>query len=291
MAASVLLTLAAAELLARLLGWGGVVVFEPNDHWGFLMKPSQVVYTYGHPVRINSLGLRGAELCEPKPASTLRIVFVGDSVTYGGGRIPEERLFCRQFETRARREGIDAEVVNLAAPAWSPQNWWGYIEKHGLYDADIVVLVLPECDLARLFGTMDLGGHWDHAPPLRMQSLASKALSRFYHERLFARHRREEVIAANLNAMQHLVEGRENIAFLAVLIPSRVPSQPDEHLWSEFLSHLDDPLDLRQDLQDPSFFLDGSHLNAKGHAYVGEKIFEKLQSSRHGGIAQALSRR
>src|SRR5207244_4088085 len=39
----------------------------------------------GVPVAINSLGLRGDEISVPKPPRTVRIVAVGDSITFGYG--------------------------------------------------------------------------------------------------------------------------------------------------------------------------------------------------------------
>src|SRR4051812_42635807 len=103
LAASVVAGLALPEAAVRLAGWGEVVLFAPSDDWGFLMKPSQSASTYGHPVRINSLGFRGPELKTPKDPKTQRIVFIGDSVTYGGGRIPENKLFCRIVESHCRQ--------------------------------------------------------------------------------------------------------------------------------------------------------------------------------------------
>ena len=278
LACSVVVALAIAESAARLFGWGDVVLFVPNKDWGFLMKPSQVVYTYGQPVAINSLGLRGPELLQPKSSNSKRIVFIGDSVTYGGGRISEEQLFCRIIESRARDEGFNVEAVNVSAPAWSPQNWWGYVQKHGFYDADMVVLVLPECDLERRFSTMELGGHWDHAPHFRLESLARKVLSQFNHEQLTARLRVEDVIAANLSAVIGLQEKCNGIPFIVVLIPSGVPRPPDEEVWSKFTRELPNTLDLRWELQNPSFFMDGAHLSVAGHAFVADKIFDKIRT-------------
>ena len=75
LACSLVIVLAVAESTARLVGFGDVVLFVHNDDWGFLMKPSQVVYTYGVPVRINTLGLRGPEVHEPKPRHQTCLIY------------------------------------------------------------------------------------------------------------------------------------------------------------------------------------------------------------------------
>ena len=204
------------------------------------MRPSQTVYTYGHSVQINSLGLRGPELLDPKPADTTRIVFLGDSVTYGGGRIAESQLFCRIIEASGRNEGLNFESVNVSAPAWSPQNWWRYIEQNGLHDADIVVLVLPECDLDRAFGTLARGGHRQKVPRLRIVSFLMKLRAQFGGTEATDWSSVEESKSANLNAVTRLRQQCDSLKFLAVLVPSRVPQRPNEALWSPFLDQLPD---------------------------------------------------
>jgi lysophospholipase L1-like esterase len=282
MAVSVIFTVTIVEAAARLVGWGDVVLFTPHQEWGFLMKPSQVVYTYGLPVRINSLGLRGPELKQPKPPQTKRIVFIGDSVTYGGGRIGEQQLFCRIVESRLRGWGLTVEAVNLSAPAWSPQNWYAYVQKNGLYYADMVILVLPECDLTRVFSTVTRGGHSDHKPNLRISAFAMKVFSQFSEDKLAAKQRKGDVIAANLNAVIGLRNKCADIHFLSVLIPSAVPHEPDEKLWSLFMEHLTPAIDLRYELQDPSYFTDGYHLTVAGHALVAERLSDSVYSALQG---------
>ncbi|HEY6547771.1 MAG TPA: hypothetical protein VI589_07685, partial [Vicinamibacteria bacterium] len=126
-----LASIAAAVLLfeagAHGLGWGQVVEFVPDPHWGYLMRPSQTVWSFGLPVHINALGLRGPEVPALKGQGRSRVLFVGDSITYGGGRVAEEELFVRLFEADARQGRLEVEAVNLSAPGWSPQNWRAYL--------------------------------------------------------------------------------------------------------------------------------------------------------------------
>lgn len=284
LAASVIATLLGVEVCARLAGWGEIMEFVPDEDWGFLMRPSIVVHTYGHPVAINALGLRGPEVRDPKPPGTKRILFVGDSVTYGGSRIREEQLFCRIVESRGRGEGLNIEAVNLSAPAWAPQNWLEYVEKRGLHGADLVVLTLPECDLARPFASLDRAGFLERAPALRLMFLGVRFKTRFFQREVGPPQDRDEAIAANLKAVIRLREMCRSVPLIVLLVPSWVPQrsrQPalpkNDELWSLFTAELTGELDLRQELQDPAFFLDELHLSVKGHAYVGEKLFQRLR--------------
>jgi hypothetical protein len=281
LAGATVTVLAALEFVARVVGWGGMVEFEPSDDWGLLMRPRQRVWMYGVPVEINSMGLRGPELQNTKARGEKRVVFLGDSITYGGGRIGEKQLFCRVVEARARAEGISIESVNLSAPSWSPQNWIGYVNKRGLHDPDAVVPILPECDLSRGFSRMNQAGLREKAPMFRLQTLALRLRAMHFQARAGAEQSpsggRQKEVAANLSAIDHLKQKCRGIPLLVVLVPSEIPARPDKDLWPVYMPQLGELLDLREPLQDPKYFLDGVHLNVLGNEFVGERILPRLR--------------
>src|SRR5260370_1025014 len=78
---------------------------ESND-WGAFRLAQLCSQTrfIGVPVAINSLGLRGDEVSVPKPPRTIRIVAVGDSITFGYG-IPVEDTYAKILE-RCLNQGV-----------------------------------------------------------------------------------------------------------------------------------------------------------------------------------------
>jgi hypothetical protein len=122
---SIIVSLAVAESIARLVGWGDVVLFVRNDDWGFLMKPSQAVYTYGLPVRINSLGLRGPELQEPKPRNSQRMYYrrLGHEVIDSGECLSACRIKCAS-------RSVHVEAINVSN-SMVTQNSQTYVRKTG----------------------------------------------------------------------------------------------------------------------------------------------------------------
>lgn len=68
----------------------------------------------GVPVSINSLGLRGPEVSVPKPSHTVRIIGVGDSITFGYG-IAQEDTFLNVLQTKLNQPAngdLRYEVLN-----------------------------------------------------------------------------------------------------------------------------------------------------------------------------------
>lgn len=68
----------------------------------------------GVPIHINSLGMRGEEIAIPKPPKTVRILAVGDSITFGYG-IRLEDTYAKVLERRLNQESVNGtsyEVLN-----------------------------------------------------------------------------------------------------------------------------------------------------------------------------------
>ena len=272
--ASLILSVLLCEAGVRAFGFGGMMEFEPDPSWGYLMRGPQRVSVYGHPVIINSEGLRGPELAPKKPVGVKRVLFLGDSITYAGGRIREEELFVRQVEAFLGKT-LPVEVINVSAPGWSPQNWIGFVEKRGLYDADVVVAVIPEVDLARPFSSMELHGLRQDAPPLQLAWFVVKAwrqvsppagdLWKDINPNVEARQ--------NIAAVERLIEiaDQSGRTAVVVLVPS-VPSEADGSQWAPYEDFGVPTIDLRPVLTEPSYFLDGVHLGAAGHEVAAKNI-------------------
>jgi lysophospholipase L1-like esterase len=79
----------------------------------------------------NALGFRGANPAIPKPHDLVRVVAVGDSVTFGFG-VNDGDTFCVQAEQllRARHAGASLEVVNLAVPGYDTRQEVTLLGRH-----------------------------------------------------------------------------------------------------------------------------------------------------------------
>jgi len=84
------------------------------------LKPGRQWLSEEAPVRTNSRGFRGPELPKTKPAGTIRIVGLGDSVMFGWGVTEDQTYLCRlEIALGADAAGVRVEILNLAVPGYN----------------------------------------------------------------------------------------------------------------------------------------------------------------------------
>lgn len=97
--------------------------------------------------RANSRGWRDKERTFDNPNDAYRIVVVGDSHTFGH-IVPAEAVYTRVLEERLRADGINAEVINIAVPAWGTDQAYEALRLEGLrYSPDLVIMQFTLNDL------------------------------------------------------------------------------------------------------------------------------------------------
>lgn len=105
-------------------------------------------------VRINSLGYRGPAVAIPKPRGTRRIVFLGDSNTFGYG-IQEVERFSDLLTAHAP-PGTD--ILNLGVFGYGTDQEAIYLEQNGLrFAPDMVVLAVSAGDLSDVMSSVNAG--------------------------------------------------------------------------------------------------------------------------------------
>ena len=103
----------------------------------------------------NSLGLRNPEVSPFKPADTTRILFLGDSVTFGLG-VPQQDTFVRLVEKRLPGK---CELVNMSAAGLNlEQEIRGVMTQGQYYESDAVVWVFFPNDIEHMGWDMPFSG-------------------------------------------------------------------------------------------------------------------------------------
>jgi len=149
------------------------------------LAPGYSGWFAGVPVRINKLELRdNREYRLEKDRRTFRILFLGDSVTFGDGSVYEHTYpYLLELRLKAWRPDVDWQVWNAAVPGYNTSQELAHLFEVGqAFQPDLVVVGFFENDLVNNFAVADAG------PAARMLSATMTFLYRHvYSTELYKR--------------------------------------------------------------------------------------------------------
>ena len=294
--AVIILVLLAGVLEAVLrfgLGLGNPVLITPDTACSYILKPDQDVRRFFARTHTNHFGMRSDEIPSVHKAGVLRLMFVGDSITYGTTRVDQDQLFTelihRDLPAIVHRP---VEVLNASASAWAPDNELSFIRSRGIFQSDIVLLVLNDGDLTQPRNTIAAVG--EDLPQKRPSTAIGELITRYIKPRIghyLGRSDSGDRVAANsddvtrlnlehLDSVHELVN-RQGAQLIIVYIPFRrdIP-EPSQFAASALkvwcgtrnvglfdLTAAEAPYTAKEITLD-----NGIHLNAIGHGVIAQQL-------------------
>jgi hypothetical protein len=281
--------------LRFVLGLGNPVLIAPDSACEYILKPDQRVHRFFVNTVTNHYGMRSDDVPLRRDPGRLRILFVGDSLTYGTSRVDQSQIFTeilhRELPAIVHKP---VDVLNASAGAWAPDNEVSYIRSRGIFQSDLVVFVLNDGDVTQPRATMsDVG---DGLPSKRPASAIGELWTRYLKPRLLHGATKsdagtsiaadaDEVVKANLNdldAADALVTA-QGARMAIVFLPFRLDI-PDKSAQAQGTlrdwcgAHHVPMLDLTAtELPYSIKDLDldnGYHFNARGNAIVADGILK-----------------
>jgi hypothetical protein len=289
----VLLVLATDLFLGHVLGLGDNIILQPDPGASYVFKPNQHVHRFFRDTEINQYSMRSPSFSPVKPPGTYRVMLVGDSMTYGSTQIGQKAIFSSLLAAELPAQlHQPVEVLNASASAWAIANEAGYLESHGTYNSDLVVLVLNTGDSLQPPSTLaDVGGD---AATVRSPCALCELWTRYLRERILHGAPKMDAGTAptademqnagpNLQRLIHFYQltrqhqTRMAIVFLAMrqYIPANAQaSAPDKLVEWARDNHVplidataaESPYSLKQ------LTLDGIHFNAFGHRVIATDL-------------------
>lgn len=168
-ALAVFLAIVLFDLALRfVLGLGNPILYQYSPRAGYVLAPSQTTFRFLAWNRINRWGMRCPNFTLARPRGTYRVMFLGDSVTYGTTFVDQSKIFTSRLAiilpkiTHKR-----VQVLNASCGAWATGNEVGYLQARGTYNANLVVLVMNTGDLNQPFNLQPLrpDSSYPNAPP------------------------------------------------------------------------------------------------------------------------------
>jgi lysophospholipase L1-like esterase len=161
--AGLLVMLILAEIALRLVDRGhpyysAPEMYQPSADPRVLFEPRPNFdgFSEGTWVTTNSQGLREREVPLQKPAGTRRVLFLGDSVTFGAG-VRNDEPYARLLEADLQADGAgQVETINAGVVGYNTIQEQGRLDDSGLaYQPDTVVLTFLVNDLLETFSIFD----------------------------------------------------------------------------------------------------------------------------------------
>lgn len=286
--------LAAVEVGARLCGLGQPVLYEKTDY-GYRVVPGQQLRRFGHRVAYNDFGMR-SEAAAPLPApGMLRILCIGDSITFGSTSTDQELTYPYQLQAMLGQQGGNHyEVLNISAGGWAMENEEAWLAQHGLYGSHAVLLQVATHDIFQEKAGGEIVGQHPSFPASRplfaLQELATRyVLPRlrdpgeilYHHD-----HADVERTMASLERIAQLVRGQGAELFVLFVEQPR-GYEPDDELTRygkarlrEKTQALGVPLILTAEAIDEAggqrAFFDGLHPNELGNRVLAQQAAAAL---------------
>jgi hypothetical protein len=285
--AATVVTLAAAEAVLRLAGFGHPVLYDNRAAYGYRPLPDQTRRRlFGARVTVNREGFRGPDA----PAGALRLLFLGDSVTWGGSYVDDTELFAAVAAERVARRlpGRSPAVAALDAGvnAWGPQNILGLVGEHGGFQSPLWILTLVDDDFRREKTHVGEVPYFNASPATALEELlvlgAYRVLGAYKREKPDAD--RERIARDNLDACRAIYGAAraEGARVLVVWHPTEaaVAGEPERYharLFDEARTAGVETLDLTPAYRGATgLYVDGLHLSVAGHRVAGTAIGDRL---------------
>lgn len=134
-----------AEIGLRLTtGLGNPPLYVAEREIGYLLAPNQKIRRFGNTISTNQYSMRSREI-EPSSDRT-RILLLGDSVVNGSWWTDQSETLNLLLAERLPDNG-GVETLNASANSWGPRNELAYLQRFGLFNADVLVLIINTDDL------------------------------------------------------------------------------------------------------------------------------------------------
>ncbi|NEQ76749.1 MAG: SGNH/GDSL hydrolase family protein [Okeania sp. SIO2C9] len=283
--------------LRVVVGLGNPLTYIADNQIGYLLRPNQNVSRFGNRIKINQYSMRSKPIEESKENTKFRIFLVGDSVANGNWWTDQNDIVSAIIENYlSEKLGKDkiVEVLNASANSWGPRNELAYLEKFGLFNSQIVILLINTDDLFSKAPSSSVVGLDRNYPDKKPPSAIAELINRYFVKAPKVPEIQEEGdrVGFNLVAIKkiHELANLNNAKFILAMTPLlREVGEPgprdyeiktrkrlEEFTQAENILYLD-LLPIFKSVSEPdSLYRDHIHLSPEGNLVISEVISKSI---------------
>jgi len=137
-------------------------LFQPDPALGWRMRPGAQEQWEGTTVRVNQHGLRGPLVPFERHGSQYRMLFLGDSVTFGEKVDDDSLTFPSLVENKLASAARPVQSINAGVSGYSPWQYYEYLAADGSrYQPDLVLVCFVLNDVTEMLELARFGGYWE----------------------------------------------------------------------------------------------------------------------------------
>jgi hypothetical protein len=276
--------------LKYVMGLGNPILYDNNPFYGYRPIPNQNSRRFwGAQITINNLGLRAVENWDNNTDD--KILFLGDSVTYGGSYIDDNKLFSHIAIKNNKRLKSGNGGVN----GWGVENIYGLIVESKFRPAKYYITTLTEGDFHRGLVRIQGSPFYNQSPRFALIELwyffcfqqSNKKLRNWedYADNEIKEKFTEKAVKKLIDINSTIKEnGGKHFIFITpskYQVYGKTPKDPIIYetltKYNVKVNYIKDLLS-KDDIQDKNIYYDYCHLDEKGHEIWARIIGDKIKS-------------
>ena len=290
------ITVLAEGGLRLVLGLGDPPLYVADDEIGYLLAPNQNLKRMGNKIQINQYSMRSEAIEKSKPDSVFRVLLVGDSIINGGWWTDQEETISSLIKNKLGSDGNSVQVLNASANSWGPRNQLAYLKRFGVFESQVIVLVINTDDLFATAPNSAPVGRDRNYPDRKPLLALTEAYERFIAKPKPLPNQPEEKgdrVGFNLEAIREINEiaKSQNTQFILAMTPllrefgatgsrdyeKKARNRLQEFTIKEKITYIDF-LPIFGDFPQPEFlYRDHIHLSPQGNHLVSETLAKSLK--------------
>lgn len=293
------LLLIGLELTLRLIGLNTPLLYEKTAY-GYRVTPSQDIRRLGGHMIYNNDGFRNNDLPKSPGTEYIKIIAIGDSITFGGATISNEATYPGQLNTLLNNKNKKNIVLNASAAGWSIANELGWLKEHGIYNSDFAIIQIGENDIFQEITKSEIIDTHPAFPSHRPTFAIENLLSRYIIPKILRENLSDPGVnksktskntpIENIKTLQEIVnEFKKNGAIPIILFIDEEQENSQDEVYKKdkqlFIEKTKEitPNFIRPfyEIEAPKrsiYFKDRVHPNEQGNVIIAKSIMEKIES-------------
>ena len=278
--------------LQKKFGLGKPLIYESSRIYGYTIKPNQKIERLGNTIIINNLGMRSSNNFKHK--SKKKIIFLGDSVTYGGSIVSNNDLFSEKVCNQLNKEKNNYICGNLGVNGYNLYSIIRNIRYKNFDEESLIVITIIANNFPRMFHNVISQPFWTKEIKNFLPALTKVFFiinDKYRNQIKYNLGEEKELKKIDIKYYNDLVDELKNIIlekknkYIILYSPSKneINKKENNEIFKNILkTKFQNFFDLTEVIleENEEIYHDNIHLNKKGHdvysKYIYSLIIEKF---------------